>query len=83
MPTILPADDTDSRRLARDLLAAAGDRPERVQTVTVGSRMAFEVDDDLAAAIGTERHVPDAAVPVKPAPKRAAPRKTSAKAATA
>lgn len=78
MPTIIPKDDADSKRLARDLLGAAGDRPERVQTITVGQRMAYVVDDDLAAQIGTADYVPEP-VPVKPTAKKAAPRKTSPK----
>lgn len=58
MPTIIPRDDADSQRLARLMLDAAGDMPERVQTVTVGPRMAFVVDDDIAAEVGTGDHVP-------------------------
>ncbi|WP_298444670.1 hypothetical protein [Gordonia sp. (in: high G+C Gram-positive bacteria)] len=84
MPTIIPADDADSKRLAVALLEAAGDRPERVRTVSAGPRLAFEVDDDLAAAIGTEQYMPEPEPdPAKPAPKKAAPRKTSVKAAAA
>lgn len=82
MPTIVPADDADRHRLAVELLAAAGDRPERVRTVTAGGSLAFEVDDDPAAAIGTERYVPES-VPVKPPAKKVTPRKTSAKLAPA
>lgn len=59
MPTIIPKDDADRGRLAARLLAAAGDRPERVRTVTGGGTLAFEVDDDLAAAIGTADYVPE------------------------
>lgn len=79
MPTIIPADDADSKRLAVALLEAAGDRPERVQTITVGPRMAYVVDDDLAAAVGTDGYAPDDA-DEKPEPaKKAAPRKAAAK----
>ena len=78
MPTIIPKDTTDAQRLARELLAAAGEDRGRVRTNTTPSGgVAFVVDDDLAAAVGTGDYVP---VPEseKPAPKRA-PRKTAAK----
>lgn len=90
MPTIVPKDSADSQRLARELLAAAGDRPERVRTVTAGGVLAFEVDDDLAAKVGTGDYTPEpeqapaeadqaATKPVKAPAKKAAPRKTAAK----
>ena len=76
MPTIIPKDqDADLARLATELLAAAGDRPERVETITLErGRTAFVVDDDLAAALAGAKKEPA---------KKAAPRKTAAKTATA
>ncbi|KXT55662.1 hypothetical protein ACK8HH_17130 [Gordonia sp. LUNF6] len=74
MPTIIPKDRADSQRLARALLDAAGDRPERVRTINPRGRLAFVVDDELAAAVGTGDYAPP-----PEAPKKRAPRKTSAK----
>ncbi|AVM01889.1 hypothetical protein C6V83_18090 [Gordonia iterans] len=76
MPTIIPKDQgADLARLAADLLAAAGDRPERVETITLErGKTAFVVDDDLAAALAGAKKEPA---------KKAAPRKTAAKKATA
>lgn len=53
----------DAARLAKDLLTAAGDNPSRVRTSTQGSRVAFEVDDDLARAVGRG---PDEPAPEQP-----------------
>ena len=76
MPTIIPKDAEDAQRLARELLTAAGDQPERVRTNTrPNGGVVFLVDDDLAAEVGTGDYAPE---PEKPAPKRA-PRKTTAK----
>ncbi len=49
---INPENTADAQQLAKDLLAAAGDHPERVRTNTQGARLAFDVDDDLARAVG-------------------------------
>ncbi len=51
MPTIVP-EPGKGPEVARKLLEAAGDQPERVKTVTTGAGLAFDVDDDLAKAIG-------------------------------
>ena len=51
MPTIVPKDAADRERLRVALLEAAGDFPERVQYDTSGPSLAFDVDDDLVAAI--------------------------------
>lgn len=71
MPTIIAANEASTKVLAQRLLAAAGDRLDRVKTSTAGSRVAFLVDDELAAAIGTEDFVPPVDEP-KPARKRVA-----------
>ena len=48
MPTILiPEDRDEAAKLARLLLDAAGDEPERVVIVSDGGRRAYSVDDDL------------------------------------
>ena len=48
MPSILiPEDRDDAAKLARLLLDAAGDEPERVAIVSDGGRRAYAVDDDL------------------------------------
>ena len=48
MPTILiPEDRDEAAKLARLLLDAAGDEPERVAIVSDGGRRAYSVDDDL------------------------------------
>lgn len=74
MPTIIPKDAADRGRLAGALLAAAGDQPERVKITTAGPGFAFEVDDDLAAAVGTGDYVPDEKPePEKPAAAAAEP----------
>lgn len=52
MPTILTTDDNHARDVARRLLDAAGDQPDLVQTVTGGSRLAFDVPDEVAKAAG-------------------------------
>lgn len=52
MPIITPRDDDDAAELARTLLEAAGDEPDRVRTHSMGPRLSFEVDDELAAAVG-------------------------------
>ncbi|MFE2995009.1 hypothetical protein ACFXG4_08360 [Nocardia sp. NPDC059246] len=51
MPTILAVND-DAQDIAARLLSAAGDQPDRVQVVTGGKYLGFEVDDDLARAAG-------------------------------
>lgn len=76
MPTIIPKDAADAQRLARELLAAAGADRGRVRTNTTPSGgIAFVVDDDLAAAVGTGDYVPEP----KTTPTKRAPRKTAAK----
>lgn len=79
MPTIIPKDRDDARRLAKELLAEAGDHPERVRTINPRGRLAFVVDDDLAAAVGTGDYVPEPEAPKAEAAKKPAARKTSAK----
>lgn len=79
MPTIIPKDREDSQRLARALLDAAGDQPERVQTITPGGNLAFLVDDDLAAAVGTSDYVPDGEPVTEPVKKRAVRKPATAK----
>ena len=78
MPTIIPKDRADSQRLARELLAAAGDHPERVRTINPGGKLAFVVDDDLAAAVGTGDYVPAPTGETEPAPEPE-PKKVPAK----
>lgn len=51
MPTIIPNDAHDAARIARELLEASGGDETRFHPVTHGPHLAFEVDDDLAAAI--------------------------------
>jgi hypothetical protein len=85
MPTIIPKDDADWHRLAKALLEAAGDQPERVRTINPRGRLAFVVDDDLAAAVGTGDYTPEADDDPEPkpakAPSKRAVRKTAAKTA--
>jgi len=52
MPFIIPADAAEHLELAVLLLAAAGDQPQRVRTITSGTHVGFDVDAELAAAIG-------------------------------
>ena len=81
MPTIVPKDAADRERLRVALLEAAGDRPQRVQYSTAGPELAFDVDDELVAAISgapaiddddtdetgdTDGDVPADDVPAKP-----------------
>ena len=48
MPSILiPEDRDEAAKLARLLLDAAGDEPERVTIVSDGGRRAYSVDDDI------------------------------------
>ncbi|MBF6298228.1 hypothetical protein IU459_11820 [Nocardia amamiensis] len=51
MPTIL-AVNNDAPQIARKLLEAAGDQPDRVQLVTGGKYLGFSVDDELARKAG-------------------------------
>lgn len=51
---ITPKDQTDLIELGRTLLDAAGDDPTRVRTTFMGAQMGYEVDDDLARAIGRD-----------------------------
>lgn len=66
MPTIVP-EPGKGPEVARKLLDAAGDHPERVKTVTTGAGLAFDVDDDLAKAVTGK------AAPKKAPVKKAAP----------
>jgi hypothetical protein len=52
MPFIIPADHADLTELLPALLAAAGDDPGRVKTITSGPMLSFDVDDEIAAAVG-------------------------------
>lgn len=49
---VVPADAAEFQDLARRLLDAAGDRPERIRTITSTPHLAFEVDEELLEAIG-------------------------------
>ncbi len=49
---ITPKDHNDLVDLSKRLLDAAGNDPSRVRTTFQGPTMGFEVDDDLARAIG-------------------------------
>lgn len=49
---IQPRDSEDAAELARKLLDAAGDDQSRVKTSFQGAQLGFEVDDDLATAVG-------------------------------
>ncbi|WP_282775898.1 hypothetical protein [Nocardia sp. CC201C] len=69
MPTIL-AVNNNAIEIAEKLLAAAGDRPDRVKVVTGGKYLGFSVDDDLARAAGFTAEPARAETP-KPAAKRA------------
>lgn len=57
MPTIVP-EPGKGPEIARKLLEAAGDRPERVKIVTTGPSPAFDVDDELADAISGQKKAP-------------------------
>jgi hypothetical protein len=59
MPTIVPKDAADRERLRVALLEAAGDQPERVQYDTSGPALAFNVDDELVAAISGDDSADD------------------------
>lgn len=51
MPTVIAKDAADRRRLATELMRAAGpDRRHLVRMVTAGSSAAFDVPDDVYAA---------------------------------
>ncbi len=49
---ITPKDHSELVDLGKRLLDAAGDDPSRVRTSFQGSTMSYEIDDDLARAIG-------------------------------
>jgi hypothetical protein len=49
---ITPKDHADLVDLGKRLLDAAGDNPDRVRTSFMGATMSYDVDDDLARAIG-------------------------------
>lgn len=49
---VVPRDYDEFQDLARRLLAAAADEPQRVRTITSTPRLAFEVDEELLQEIG-------------------------------
>lgn len=73
MPTIVPKDAADRERLRKALLSAAGDQPDRVKYSTAGPELAFDVDDELVAAISKPTE-PEPARPTKAPAKKAAPK---------
>lgn len=82
MPTIIPKDRADSQRLAKALLAAAGDHPERVRTINPHGRLAYLVDDDLAAAVGTGDYTPKPEPESESEKPKATPKRSTRKTAT-
>ncbi len=55
MATVVPKDETEVAATAAKLLKAAKGDPSKVRPVTTGPVMAFEVDDDVAAALAPKK----------------------------